>query len=358
MKNSNRLLAATAIILMVMVLSSPAVQRQVLLENQINTSCQECYSANLVLDQLVQDYPDCFAVVAYHAYWPSPHDPYYLYNISENIARIFYYPPHYDGFHIIPYVWIDGFIRGGYYYNNWAGMVLNRYNVESPLEIQLGGEFDEDTREGNLDVTIIAHEQISQNGLRIRIALTEDSLYYQASNSTLWHNNTMRDMIPDTLGISLDISEGETVELSQSFSCPNPLVIDQCKLIIWVQADYSGKEILQTARIRVDDLGPVSIDDVAELPSGFKLDQNYPNPFNAKTTIFYSLEKESRVTIDIYDLSGNQVATIVSGTQPAGDHQLIWNGADSNGNPVSSGVYFYRMNAGRESLTRRMVLLK
>jgi len=235
---------------------------------------------------------------------------------------------------------------------------VNRYGVDSPLEIQLSGEFEEGDREGSLDITIIAHDQISQSGLRVRIALTEDSLYYNAPNTTLWHNNTMRDMIPDTLGISIDISEGETVELSQYFECPEPLVIEQCKLIVWVQADNSAKEILQTARIRVDDLGSVSINDAVELPSSFCLAQNYPNPFNAKTTISYSLGKESQVEIDIYDLGGRQIAAVVNSIQPAGDHQVIWNGTDSNGNTVSSGVYFYRILTNGESLAKRMVLLK
>jgi len=278
--------------------------------------------------------------------------------MSENRARIFYYPPHSDGYYYTPYAWIDGFVRAGYSYNSWGSMIVNRYGVDSPLEIQLSGEFEEGDREGSLDMIIIAHEQISQSGLRVRIALTEDSLYYNAPNNTLWHNNTMRDMIPDTLGISIDIAEGETVELSQYFECPEPLVIEQCKLIVWVQADNSAKEILQTARIRIDDLGAVSVDDAAELPSSFCLAQNYPNPFNAKTTISYILEKESQVEIDIYDLGGRQIAAVVNSIQPAGDHQVIWNGTDSNGNTVSSGVYFYRILTNGESLTKRMVLLK
>ncbi|MBD3232413.1 MAG: T9SS type A sorting domain-containing protein [candidate division Zixibacteria bacterium] len=165
----------------------------------------------------------------------------------------------------MPYAWIDGFVRASYEYNNWENLMLDRYEVDAPLEIQLNGWFSDTEREGNLDLSITAHEPITQTGLRVRIALTEDSLYYEAPNGTNWHNNTMRDIIPDTLGIFLEISQGQTVELSQPFECPEPLVIEQCELVAWVQADYSDLEILQTAKVSLTDLAQC-VCDVGMIP--------------------------------------------------------------------------------------------
>ncbi len=93
--------------------------------------------------------------------------------------------------------------------------------------------------------------------------------------------------------------------------------------------------------------------DEAGLPAQFALSQNYPNPFNASTTIQYSLLEASQVKIEIYDILGRKVETLVQGEQPAGYHQVIWDASDQ-----SSGVYFYRIQTGKNVETKKMVLLK
>ncbi len=90
-----------------------------------------------------------------------------------------------------------------------------------------------------------------------------------------------------------------------------------------------------------------------QLPNSVLISQNYPNPFNAKTTIKYSLSEQSDVTIEIYDIIGRKVDTIYKGYQPAGQHQVIWDASDH-----SSGVYFYRLEIGDFSKTKKMILLK
>ncbi len=297
------------------------------------------------------------AVVSYHASWPSSSDPFYRYNTSENDARVYYYPPDPDGYRYTPYGYTDGVYRGSSY-TAWGSWIQARKNLRSPLTITLDGSFDEGTRTGNLNISIYAEDQITLNGLKVRIALTEDSLYFNGPNHTLWHNCTMRDMIPSATGITLNITQGQTVDFSQGFSVPEPLVIDRCRLVVWVQADQSNYEVLQAARTKVGDL-MTSIDDgLADLPSNFQLNQNYPNPFNASTTIGYSLINECRTSLAVYDLAGRKVADLFNGRQAAGNYRITWNGADNNGRVVSSGVYFYRLIADGQSSTMRMMLLK
>jgi len=89
------------------------------------------------------------------------------------------------------------------------------------------------------------------------------------------------------------------------------------------------------------------------LPSNFALLDGYPNPFNAKVTIQYALPVPSDVTIEIFDLLGRRIQTLVSGTKTAGYHQVVWDAADN-----SSGTYFYRMKTGEFSDTRKILLLK
>ena len=168
----------------------------------------------------------------------------------------------------------------------------------------------------------------------------------------------MRDMIPNATGQVLNISMGETVEMNQEFTIPDAFDVHFCRLIVWVQADQSNSEVLQAARINVEALGPLGIEDQVQLPETFGLAQNYPNPFNASTSIAYRLDKPSQVDLAVYDLAGRKVATLVSSNQQAGAHQVIWHGLDDRGESVSSGVYFYRLSAEGRTVSNRMTLLK
>ena len=90
-----------------------------------------------------------------------------------------------------------------------------------------------------------------------------------------------------------------------------------------------------------------------EIPSRIALGQNYPNPFNPTTTIHYDLPKSSHITLTIYNLMGQEVATLVSADQPAGRYAMTW---DATG--FASGVYVYRLQAEDYSDTRKLLLLK
>jgi hypothetical protein len=89
------------------------------------------------------------------------------------------------------------------------------------------------------------------------------------------------------------------------------------------------------------------------LPAIYALNQNYPNPFNAGTVIRYELPQQSHVIIEIYDILGRKVTTLTDDLQPPGYHQVIWNAEN-----VSSGVYFYKLQAGNYSETKKMTLVK
>ncbi len=105
---------------------------------------------------------------------------------------------------------------------------------------------------------------------------------------------------------------------------------------------------------------PTDLDDedIATLPTEFLVAQNYPNPFNPSTTIRYALPKRADVNVSVFNLLGQRVATLVNRNQPAGEYTAVWNGSDASGRPVASGIYFYRVRAGDEIQTRKMMLLK
>ncbi len=94
------------------------------------------------------------------------------------------------------------------------------------------------------------------------------------------------------------------------------------------------------------------------IPPDFALRQNYPNPFNPSTTITYALPKSGKVRLDIYNLKGQLVNTLVNQDMEAGVHSVVWNGTDKNKRAVASGVYFYRLSSPESSKTKRMLLMK
>lgn len=88
------------------------------------------------------------------------------------------------------------------------------------------------------------------------------------------------------------------------------------------------------------------------------LDQNTPNPFNPTTMISFTLAQREQVTLSIFDASGRLVRSLVNDARGLGSHQVSWDGRDNNGATVSSGIYFYRLTAGKFSQSKKMVMLK
>lgn len=99
-------------------------------------------------------------------------------------------------------------------------------------------------------------------------------------------------------------------------------------------------------------------DDQDGLPDDYSLGQNYPNPFNPTTTIAYALPESGDVTLQVFNINGQVVSTLIDESQPAGYHQIEWDGHASNGAPAATGVYFYRLTTNDFVESKKMMLLK
>jgi len=99
-------------------------------------------------------------------------------------------------------------------------------------------------------------------------------------------------------------------------------------------------------------------DDIVGIPNVTALFNNFPNPFNPETTIRFALLENKNVLIEIFNIRGQKLITLINGYMSAGYHQVIWDGRDINNNQVGSGIYFYRMRAGEYQSIRRMILMK
>ncbi len=104
----------------------------------------------------------------------------------------------------------------------------------------------------------------------------------------------------------------------------------------------------------------VAVDDdpTVSLPDEYRLSQNCPNPFNPTTMIEYNVPTRSHVAIEIFNLLGQRVATIVDEMKDAGRYRAVWDGTDAAGETISTGVYFYRLRANDFVATRKMLLVK
>ena len=93
-------------------------------------------------------------------------------------------------------------------------------------------------------------------------------------------------------------------------------------------------------------------------PSAYQLFQNYPNPFNPSTTIEFALSKAANVRLEIFNIVGQKVRTLVSERVAPGGYQVVWDGLDDNGRQVTTGVYLYRFTADNFVQTRKMLFVK
>jgi len=96
-------------------------------------------------------------------------------------------------------------------------------------------------------------------------------------------------------------------------------------------------------------------------PEDFQLRQNFPNPFNTSTTIEFSLPRigsEASAKLEIFDVAGRRLNTLLDGEMPPGVYRVLWDGRDGSGRPLASGIYIYRLTYGPYRATKRMVYIK
>ncbi|MBN4065901.1 T9SS type A sorting domain-containing protein [Candidatus Amoebophilus asiaticus] len=140
-----------------------------------------------------------------------------------------------------------------------------------------------------------------------------------------------------------------------------PLTIGNVVVEMVVTRDYDSLVIAATHGTGIYSFSPdLGIDTsyVDTSDTTYFVYQNFPNPFRNETRINFEVNKEARVDCRIYDISGKEVAVLIDEVNPPGQHFIIWDGRDSNGNKLGDGIYMYRILVGKVPKTKKMVLLK
>ncbi|MBT4991946.1 MAG: T9SS type A sorting domain-containing protein, partial [Candidatus Marinimicrobia bacterium] len=155
---------------------------------------------------------------------------------------------------------------------------------------------------------------------------------------------------------SPDIGYGEPGSWNAAASFYPAVLLDQGRYKVWFNGVPS---VDSTFRIGYASMEPVATDPgYTEIPQSFMLSQNYPNPFNPMTHIRYSLPNNGDIRLVVYDLLGREIVELVNEFRSVGNYATTWYGIDRNGNQVSTGVYFARLEAGRNVDVIKMLYLK
>jgi hypothetical protein len=185
------------------------------------------------------------------------------------------------------------------------------------------------------------------------------------------NNTVVIGLIPMIEGKKPDLESGEGVIGNLVFTVDDPSVKDievtattmekpQHTLMLVYYEVVDGKSKVRSLTPEFEGIS-ISLSQVAPqemLPKSFALKQNAPNPFNPQTRIDYDIPKATHVHLDIYNVLGQRVNTLVNEYQEAGSKSVVWNGRDNTGSEVASGIYFYRLDADQFSATKKMMMLK
>ncbi len=230
----------------------------------------------------------------------------------------------------------------------------NEVTVNEFAEGQTVSVIGEGQANGTVVVTRVQVQNVSlASGETTGIVDGEFSMFgndYSVDENTmvLGENNVQLDLEDIEAGQFLEVRGVGEVEGGVAGKTGAAILASKIKII---DAEGSGEYELE-----VEPEGTATEDE--SIPEDYALFQNYPNPFNPITTIRFSLPVNADVTLKIFDVTGREIQTIVSSTMTAGTHEVQWNGRNSAGLRVASGVYLYRLEAGRNVMTKRMVLLK
>jgi hypothetical protein len=146
----------------------------------------------------------------------------------------------------------------------------------------------------------------------------------------------------------------EFIETSDAFFLDENYLSNAVHSYRIASVDHAGNQSEYSDVVEVAVLGI----DGELIPAVFTLYQNYPNPFNPTTQIKYDLPKDAMVTINIYDVLGRMIKSLLNDNQTAGYHSLQWDATNDIGEGVSAGMYIYTIQAGEYQSTKKMVLLK
>jgi hypothetical protein len=224
---------------------------KVLIEMFTNTSCIPCVEANTYLDEIynlngVTSNDANVVILRYHTTLFAG-DPFYLYNITDNQARMTFYP---NSAIVNPRTFLLGAFMGNFSSDPWTNKINVKLSETRTYAIKLTNTYDLVSRNGNINVKIRQVSGEVFNDLVYQIAVAENEIPFNAQNGETIFNNTFRDFITPPDGQPFTISPGQTKSYNQSYSVDNQINQDKTDLIVFVQRNNnSGKDIFAVEKV-------------------------------------------------------------------------------------------------------------
>jgi hypothetical protein len=284
--------------------------------------------------------------VGYHASFPYAGDPFYLANPAEQDARGFYYQVNRT-----PAMFIDGPPQLTQYSDaEFEARYVLRKSIPSPAAIELERTYDPDLHTGHLLVRVIA-EQALAGDPRLRVAVIENDVPYEAWNGISIHQYVFRKFLPDTTGTPLAFSAPfpDTAEVALPFAIAPDWAAVHCEIVAFVQ-EQGSRELVQGGRISAMEPGTAVNDPVAGAAGAAGVTYAHitsiePNPFPTEARIRFQQARPGPLRLTVHDAQGRIVRVILDHTLPAGAHDVRWDGRNAIGREAGSGVYFFRLSA-------------
>ncbi len=227
--------------------------------------------------------------------------------------------------------------NGLYKYDGLQWSVYNQSNSPLPSNVIRNTAFDDDTLWICTDAGLVKYDSINWN-------------VYNSDNSGLPNDNLISLHVQNGIkwigGFGTGLVAYDNISWDVYNTDITPILDNTITSIttdnygnLWIVCDDSGISEFNSNGIVVNVVPEPS----SLIPKNHKLFPNYPNPFNPSTTIQYELPEHSTVSLDIYDIQGHNIQTLVSESKPAGHYEAQWNGTDRDGKQVAAGMYFARL---------------
>ena len=333
------------VVILVSFKSYPQEQKEVLVEVFTNSHCPLCPNAHNTLDTYLTTNPNANKInyIYYHMVYPYSDDLLYIQSSIDSDARHTFYNP----IAATPRGFFDGIIQGSV--SGWADTLDNLTQKQSPLKIELSGT--KSLSQLDINAAITRTGDIPDNNLVINFIVVED-VYYDGRNTISNHMHVMRKMLPTANGQAIQINLNETKNIQQVVNI-NPIWDrDSLSVVVFIQST-SAKTVYQSETISYNDLIVTSVENESATPTEFKLFQNYPNPFNPQTKIKFHLNEDGFTTLKVFNVLGNEVASLINNNLPSGSYEINFNASS-----LSSGTYFYTLTSGNNKRTKKLILLK
>jgi hypothetical protein len=266
------------------------------------------------------------------------------------------------------------------------GVVDSRLTVTSPVGVAISSSYNSST--GALQVTVTANFEAAATGvMNINCVLTEDSIstpgeqdnYMNTDASypcwegqgdpitTYYQRHTARINLSSTEWgdgsvIPANVTAGSSYHKSYNYTVPSAW--DATHMFIVAFVSHYGRFVsglIDTTKIDVLNANSARLGQVAginEISNSPVSEMNvFPNPSSDNTYISYYLKEESNISVRIMDIVGKEIACLKNGNELSGDHLLMWNGKDESGNAVSNGMYFCVINAGGNSIVKKIQII-